>query len=159
MTESTALMKMPYLELSENPPANEVFKVFIHAEPVEPRRTQHGLFVPAFPGAEKLETTLARVRHFVGKENVGSPYLLSTHRADRFVMHPFVPPQIAQIAGTEPRPKGFAGPMIPSPARLRRTYPSQLAVFGCCHARSGRSPRSSVFLSNLLEPIDILRYE
>ena len=52
-----------------------VLKVFIHAEPVEPRRTQHGLFAPASPEAEKLETTLARVRHFVGKENVGSPYL------------------------------------------------------------------------------------
>jgi hypothetical protein len=126
MTESTALMKMPYLELSENPPANEVFKVFIHAEPVEPRRTQHGLFVPAFPGAEKLETTLARVRHFVGKENVGSPYLLSTHRADRFVMHPFVPPQIAQIAGTEPRPRGFAGPIDPfaGPAQANVSVPT-----------------------------------
>lgn len=59
----------------------------------------HGLFAPASPEAEKLETTLARVRHFVGKENVGSPYLLNTHRADRFVMHPFLPPP---IAGTEP---------------------------------------------------------
>ena len=36
-----------------------------------------------------LKLPLARVRHFVGKENVGSPYLLNTHRADRFVMHPF----------------------------------------------------------------------
>ena len=99
MTESKDLMKMLYLELSENPPPTAVLKVFIHAEPVEPRRTQHGLFAPASPEAEKLETTLARVRHFVGKENVGSPYLLNTHRADRFVMHPFLPPP---IAGTEP---------------------------------------------------------
>ena len=104
MTESKALMKMLYLELSENPPAKEVLKVFIHAEPVEPRRTQHGLFAPASPEPEKLETTLARVRHFVGKENVGSPYLLNTHRADRFVMHPFMPPQ---IAGTEPKAREF----------------------------------------------------
>jgi protein ImuB len=100
MTESKDLMKMLYLELSENPPPMAVLKVFIHAEPVEPRRTQHGLFAPASPEVEKLETTLARVRHFVGKENVGSPYLLNTHRADRFVMHPFVPPP---IAGTEPQ--------------------------------------------------------
>jgi protein ImuB len=99
MTESKDLMKMLYLDLSENPPPMAVLKVFIHAEPVEPRRTQHGLFAPASPEAEKLETTLARVRHFVGKENVGSPYLLNTHRADRFVMHPFVP---APIGGTEP---------------------------------------------------------
>jgi len=100
MTESNDLMKMLYLELSENPPPTAVLKVVIHAKPVEPRRTQHGLFAPASPEPEKLETTLARVRHFVGKENVGSPYLLNTHRADRFVMHPFLPPSIAT---TEPQ--------------------------------------------------------
>jgi len=43
------------------------------------------------PDAERLETTLARVRHIVGRENVGSPYLLNTHRPDRFVLHPFRP--------------------------------------------------------------------
>jgi protein ImuB len=104
MTESKDLMKMLYLELSENPPPKAILKVFVHAEPVEPRRTQHGLFAPASPEAEKLETTLARVRHFVGKENVGSPYLLNTHRADRFVMHAFLPPP---IAGTEPKAREF----------------------------------------------------
>ena len=100
MTGSKDLMKMLHLELSENPPPKAVLKVSIHVKPVEPRRTQHGLFVTASPEAEKLETTLARVRHFVGKENVGSPYLLNTHRADRFVMHAFLPPY---IAGTEPK--------------------------------------------------------
>jgi protein ImuB len=104
MTESKDLMKMLYLELSENPPPKAILKVFVRAEPVEPRRTQHGLFAPASPDPEKLETTLARVRHLVGKENVGSPYLLNTHRADRFVMHAFLPPT---IAGTEPKARGF----------------------------------------------------
>lgn len=104
MTESKALMKMLYLELSENPPPKAILKVFIRAEPVEPRRTQHELFAPTSPEAEKLETTLARVRHLVGRENVGSPYLLNTHRADRFVMHAFLPPS---IAGLEPRAREF----------------------------------------------------
>jgi protein ImuB len=99
MTESKDLMKLLHLELSENPPSKAVLKVSIHAEPVEPRRTQHGLFVPASPQPEKLETTLARIRHFVGKQNVGSPYLLNTYRPDRFVLHAFAPPR---IVGTEP---------------------------------------------------------
>lgn len=94
MTESKDLMKMLHLELSENPPSNAVLKVWIEVNPVEPRRAQHGLFVPASPEPEKLETTLARVRHFVGKQNVGSPYLLNTYRPDRFVMHAFMPPRI-----------------------------------------------------------------
>jgi protein ImuB len=94
MTEAKDLMKMLHLELSETPPPKAILKVFIHAEPVEPRRTQRGLFTPASPESEKLETTLERVRHFVGKQNVGSPYLLNSYRADRFVMHPFLPPRI-----------------------------------------------------------------
>jgi protein ImuB len=119
MTDSKDLMKMLYLELSDNPPPTAVLKVFIHAEPVEPRRTQHGLFAPAAPEAEKLETTLARVRHFVGKENVGSPFLLNTHRADRFVMHPFLPPP---IAGTEPMAREFRLCL----RRFRPPYPAQV---------------------------------
>jgi protein ImuB len=124
MTESKDLMKMLYLELSENPPPMAVLKVFIHAEPVEPRRTQHGLFAPASPEAEKLETTLARVRHFVGKENVGSPYLLNTHRADRFVMHAFLPPR---IAGTEPKAREFRLCL----RRFRPPYNAQVRVENC----------------------------
>jgi protein ImuB len=93
MTESKDLMKMLHLELSETPLSHPVLKVSMDAMPVEPRRTQHGLFVPASPEPQKLETTLARVRHFVGKQNVGSPYLLNTYRPDRFVMHAFLPPR------------------------------------------------------------------
>jgi protein ImuB len=100
MTESKDLMKMLHLELSQNPPSKSVLKVAIRAEPVEPRRTQHGLFVPTSPEPEKLETTLARVRHFVGKQNVGSPYLLNTYRPERFVMHAFLPPVIAEETKT-----------------------------------------------------------
>ena len=91
MSDSKTLLKLLHLELSGNPPGAPIVKVQLHAEPVEPRRTQRGLFAASSPEAERLETTLARVRHIVGRENVGSPYLLNTHRPDRFVMHPFRP--------------------------------------------------------------------
>jgi protein ImuB len=48
--------------------------------PVEPRTTQHGLFLPSSPEPEKLEITLARIRGLVGAANVGAPELLDTHR-------------------------------------------------------------------------------
>ncbi len=48
-----------------------------------------------------METTLTRVRHLVGKENVGSPFLLNTFRPDRFVMHPFVPPPEPRVSVSE----------------------------------------------------------
>ena len=58
----------------------------LKAEPVKPRRTQHGLFVPSSPEPEKLELTVARVRHLVGDGQVGTPELGDTHRPDSFLM-------------------------------------------------------------------------
>jgi protein ImuB len=91
MGDSKALLKILHLELSGNPPPAAVTRVLLQAEPVEPRRAQRELFAASSPEPERLETTLARVRHIVGKENVGSPYLLDTYRPDRFVLHPFRP--------------------------------------------------------------------
>jgi protein ImuB len=85
---------------------------------VEPRRTQRGLFAAASPDPERLETTLARVRHIVGRENVGSPYLLNTHRPDRFVMHPFRPQTAPAATSDRTRELHLC---------LRRLRPPQLA--------------------------------
>ena len=52
-----------------------VLKVHLRAEPAKPRRTQHGLFVPASPEPEKLELTVARLRSLVGEGQVGTPEL------------------------------------------------------------------------------------
>jgi protein ImuB len=90
-----ALLKMLHLQLSENPPACSVVKVRLTAEPARLRRTQHGLFAALPPEPERLEVTLARVRHLVGADNVGSPWICDTHRSDSFVMRPFNPPQRA----------------------------------------------------------------
>jgi protein ImuB len=60
---------------------------------VKPRRTQHGLFVPSAPEPEKLELTVARLRHLVGEGQVGTPELKNTHRPDSFSMRGFAPRQ------------------------------------------------------------------
>jgi protein ImuB len=106
MSDAHALLKMLHLQLAENPPSQGVVKVRLDAEPVRPRRTQHGLFAALPPEAERLETTLARVRHLVGSQNVGSPQLVDTHRPDAFVMRPFAPPQLSLSAanGAEEAP-------------------------------------------------------
>jgi len=108
MSDSKALLKILHLELSGNPPPAPIVKVLLRAEPVEPRRTQRGLFAASAPDPERLETALARVRHIVGRENVGSPYLLNTHRPDRFVMHPFRPQTVP--AATSAHTRFFAAP-------------------------------------------------
>lgn len=101
MLDARAFLKMLHLELSGRPPSAAVLKVHIAAEPVKPRRTQHGLFLPAAPEPEKLELTVARVRHLVGAGNVGTPELNDTHRPDSFSMRPFAPrhPEIGARKG------------------------------------------------------------
>lgn len=91
MLDSRAFLKMLQLELSGRPPSAAVLNAYISAEPVKPRRTQHGLFLPSSPEPEKLELTVARVRHLVGAGNVGTPALNDTHRPDSFSMHAFAP--------------------------------------------------------------------
>jgi protein ImuB len=68
-----------------------VVKVHLAAEPVKPRRTQQGLFTPLSPEPEKLELTVARVKHLVGAGRVGSPEISNTHRPDAFEMRSFAP--------------------------------------------------------------------
>ena len=92
MLDHRAFLRMLQLDLNGRPPCAPVCQVYLRAEPVKPRRTQQGLFVPLSPEPEKLELTVARVRHLVGADHVGSPELRDTHRPDSFVMRAFAPP-------------------------------------------------------------------
>ena len=91
MLDQRAFLRMLQLDLNGRPPAGPVVKVHIAANPVKPRRTQHGLFTPTSPEPEKLELTVARVRHLVGQNNVGTPEIRDTHRPDAFDMRAFAP--------------------------------------------------------------------
>jgi protein ImuB len=84
MLDVKVFQKLLQLDLSERPPQAAVQKIYLELKPVEPRTTQHGLFLPSAPEPEKLEITLARIRHLVGSVNVGTPELLDTHRPDSF---------------------------------------------------------------------------
>jgi len=83
------LVELLMLDLESHPPKAAVTKVSVEAIPAKPRAIQNGLFVPLAPEPEKLEVTLARIAHVVGKENVGSPEAMDTHRPDAFRLHHF----------------------------------------------------------------------
>ena len=91
MLDPAAFLKMLQLDLSGSPPAAPVLKAAVAAEPVKPRRTQQGLFISLAPEPEKLELTIARIRHLTGPDKVGAAELVNTHRPDSFVMRPFAP--------------------------------------------------------------------
>ncbi|HMH42644.1 MAG TPA: hypothetical protein VK557_04115, partial [Pyrinomonadaceae bacterium] len=84
MRDAKTLLRLVLFDIEAHPPVAPIIKVTISAEPVKPRASQTGLFIPLAPEPEKLEITLARLAKLVGPENVGSPELLDTHRPDAF---------------------------------------------------------------------------
>jgi protein ImuB len=86
LEESQTLLKLLQLHLERHPPEAAVVAFTLRVEPAEPKRVQGGIFLPPTPPADKLQITLARIKALVGKENVGTPRLLNTHRPDAFEM-------------------------------------------------------------------------
>jgi protein ImuB len=84
MMDAQVFLKLLQLDLDARPPQAPVERIRLDLKPVEPRTTQHGLFLPASPEPEKLEITLARIRALVGSANLGTPELVDTYRPDSF---------------------------------------------------------------------------
>ena len=89
MRDHKVFLKLLLLDMEMHPPQAAVVAVSISCEPVKPRVLQNGLFIPLAPEPEKLELTLARLAKLVGKENIGSPEIIDTHRPDSFRMKRF----------------------------------------------------------------------
>lgn len=89
MRNPKTLLRLLLFDIEARPPQAPVIVVAITAEPVKPRASQTGLFIPLAPEPEKLEITLARLAKLVGADNVGSPEILDTHRPDSFRMNKF----------------------------------------------------------------------
>jgi len=89
MQNSKVLLRLLLLDIEAQPPPAPVVAAMIGAEPVKPRASQTGLFVPLAPEPEKLEITLARLAKLVGADKVGSPEFLDTHRPAAFRMRRF----------------------------------------------------------------------
>ena len=68
MLDAKVFLKLMQLDLQAHPPEAPVTKVWLRAEPAEPRRAQNGLFAPEAPEAERLELTIARIKKVVGEE-------------------------------------------------------------------------------------------
>src|SRR5581483_7828878 len=74
MLDARIFLKLLQLDLRLHPPGAPITKIWLGMQPVRPRGSQIGLFLPVSPEPERLELTLARVTHVVGsEEKVGSP--------------------------------------------------------------------------------------
>lgn len=85
------LLRLVQLELQSKPPNAPVLSISIRAHAVRPRHIQQGLFAPQAPDPDKLELTIARLSNLVGKDQVGSPEILDSHRPRGFVLGKFAP--------------------------------------------------------------------
>jgi protein ImuB len=90
MRNPKTLLRLLMFEIEREPPQAPIVAVAITVEPIKPRASQTGLFIPLAPEPERLEITLARLAKLVGAENVGSPEILDTHRPDTFRMNRFI---------------------------------------------------------------------
>ena len=89
MRNPKTFLRLLLFDIEAQPPQTAITSVTIAAEPVKPRISQTGLFIPLAPEPEKLEVTLARLAKLVGANNVGAPELLDTYRPDAFRMKRF----------------------------------------------------------------------
>jgi protein ImuB len=86
LDDHTSILKILQLHLEKYSPEAPIVAFTLRIDPVEPRRLQGGFFVPPTPAPDKLQITMQRIAGMVGKENVGTPQLLDTHRPDAFFL-------------------------------------------------------------------------
>jgi len=97
LLDAKVFLKLLQLDLKAHPPGAPIVKIHLAAEPVRPRPTQSGLFLPPSPEPEKLELTLARIAGIVGEDKAGSLELLDTHRPEGFRMLKFAPGESQEL--------------------------------------------------------------
>ena len=131
MRDAKALLKLVQMDLEAHPPGAPMAAVGIALSPVQPRRMQHGLFIPQAPEPEKLELTLGRIRGLVGEENVGIAELLDTHRPAPFRLLREAPHPGEQTMADGPRIAfRWFRPPLPAQVELRDDRPVRLTAPG-----------------------------
>ena len=137
LLDAKIFLKLLQLDLSGHPPQKPVVKVSLVAEPVQPRRSQSGLFVRRGPEPERLQLTLARIAAVVGEGNAGSAELLDTHRPDAFRMSGFVFDAEREAAAAARRWNGETRtvlrrfrPPLPASVTLHDNQPVHIAFSG-----------------------------
>ncbi len=135
LEDSRTMLKLLQLHLERHPPQAPIVAFTLRVEPVEPRNVQGGMFLPPTPPADKLQVTLARIAGMVGKDNVGTPALLNTHRPDAFEMR--VLPAIGSNNAAQTQPGEtlqlvvrLFRPALPARVRLVEYSPKDVIASG-----------------------------
>jgi protein ImuB len=112
------LLKLLQIELAAHPPPYAVCSFTMEAEVGRGSNVQLGLFSPQLPDPRRLDVTLARLKALVGEDNVGSPILDDSTRANAFHMEQFTVSQRISTADCKPR-MALRRMRPPHPVRVR----------------------------------------
>jgi nucleotidyltransferase/DNA polymerase involved in DNA repair len=107
--DSKTLLKLLQLDLESRPPIAPVLSVYLKTEATSPRTIQRELFEPSGPEPERLEVMLARIAAVVGKNRVGSPVLLNTHKPGSFQLKRFLPSAARKVKRNSPENSPLRG--------------------------------------------------
>lgn len=140
--DAKVLLKLLQLDLAAHPPRAAVKKISIEAGPTRVRTTQIGLFQPLAPEPAKLEITLARLRAVVGerdsqgRECVGFPMVMDTHRPDSFqILSSFSPAreyahEMQRVRVTNTLTLRMFRPPFPAKVKMLGAAPSTISFTG-----------------------------
>lgn len=132
--DSRVILKQLQLDLEAHPPSAPILGLELTLRPAKPRSLQNGLFVPAAPEPEKLQVLIAKLTALCGKDCVGSPELLDTHRPDAYRMRPLpaLPPSRPRNPATGEFRLAFRffRPALAASVRLASGRPVYLAADG-----------------------------
>lgn len=117
MRNPITFLKLLQLDLEAHPPGAAIVAVALRMVQAKPRSVQEGLFLPPAPEPEKLELTLQRIAALVGKENVGSPALVDSHRPGAFTVRPAMEAS-GRVLSIPPSTLAFRAFRPPIPARV-----------------------------------------
>ena len=114
LAEPAPMLALLGLDVAQRPPGAAITRVAVAARTVRPAAGQRRLWQLPVPAGRDLATTLARLQSLVGRDRVGAPLLLDSHRPDAVALAPFAPP---------PRDGDVAGDAEPAMLAFRRLRP------------------------------------
>ncbi len=91
LADAGVLLTLLRLDLAAHPPGEAIEGVKVSAQPAPRRMAQFSLLEPAVPKPEKLAVTLARLFNLVGKDRVGAPVVMDSHRPGALAIAGFAP--------------------------------------------------------------------
>jgi nucleotidyltransferase/DNA polymerase involved in DNA repair len=131
LADAGVLLTLLRLDLAAHPPGEAIEGVKVTAQPSPRRMAQFSLLEPVVPKPEKLAVTLARLFNLVGKDRVGAPVVMDSHRPGALAVAGFAPGKRRlekKQRGLEKRQQGRKTKLSAASSRFKtRGASSQLA--------------------------------